>query len=645
MAKVDDQYEQPNESLKPQRQRVDLSVGVMVQVGDDIYRIKDILDFDSIMAVEVVSGRSKLLRVGDLRALQNSDQVHPSLTQDLHEIDDADWKIAQQRFELIKPFIGVSTNSRKEMDAYSKAVGIGTATLYRWLRAYESTQVVSALIPRKRGWQDGKTRISTAANAMIEEVITDFYLTKQRPTAQKTITEVLQRCHKRGIEPPHPSTIRSRLSKVSERARLRGRGYTELAKNKFMPAPGRFPNADFPLSVIQIDHTPCDIILVDEIHRKPLQRAWLTLAMDVHTRMITGYYLSYDPPSETSVAMCVAHSILPKDEWLLSHNIDAQWPVWGVPKTIHVDNGADFRSNNFGQSCLQYGINLEFRPVKQPRYGGHIERLLGTLLREIHSLPGTTFASVKDRDNYDSEKHAVMTKTELEGWLLTFITKIYHHRIHSGIGMSPMRKWEIGIFGNAETVGAGLPPKMADRMTVLLDFLPSFQRTVQPIGVTIDNLTYYAEALRPWISAEDKEQPGKKRSLIFRRDPRDISTLWFFDPEIKQYFKIPLADQSIPTMSIWEFQKARELIKIEGSKSLNTVQLMGALNDLRSRVDESSARSKIARRAAQRRKEHEKKVSPATPIPADAEPAPTRMTPTINTMLDLDDITPFEDIA
>ena len=70
--------------------------------------------------------------------------------------------------------------------------------------------------------------------------------------------------------------------------------------------------------------------------------------------------------------MCVAHSVLPKDEWLILHKVNAEWPVWGMPKKIYVDNGADFRSDNFQQSCMMYGINLEFRPVKTPRYGGHI---------------------------------------------------------------------------------------------------------------------------------------------------------------------------------------------------------------------------------------------------------------------------------
>ena len=83
---------------------------------------------------------------------------------------------------------------------------------------------------------------------------------------------------------------------------------------------------------------------------------------------------------------------------------------FGDFQTIHVDNGADFRSNNFKKSCATYGINLEFRPVKTPRYGGHVERLLGTLLKEIHKLPGTAFSSIKNRDEYDSDKNAALTK-------------------------------------------------------------------------------------------------------------------------------------------------------------------------------------------------------------------------------------------
>ena len=97
---------------------------------------------------------------------------------------------------------------------------------------------------------------------------------------------------------------------------MRGRGRIEAANNRFSVKAGKFPGADTILNVIQIDHTPLDIIIVDEETRQSIKRVWFTVAIDVFSRVITGIYLSLDAPSLTSVAMCISHSILPKDKWL-----------------------------------------------------------------------------------------------------------------------------------------------------------------------------------------------------------------------------------------------------------------------------------------------------------------------------------------
>jgi Bacterial TniB protein len=48
------------------------------------------------------------------------------------------------------------------------------------------------------------------------------------------------------------------------------------------------------------------------------------------------------------------------------------------------------------QGCEQYGIELRFRPVRQPNYGGHIERLLGTFAREIHTRAKELLGKLED---------------------------------------------------------------------------------------------------------------------------------------------------------------------------------------------------------------------------------------------------------
>lgn len=594
----------------PSRMRVDLRSGALVRHADGVFRIIEVLDFVSVVATAVESGRTKVLRVGELLAVESAPSAASAT--DIDSIAEDDWRIAQIRYEAIQPLLRAPDQSRSAVEARAAEVNVNPATLYRWLSRYRSMDAISALIPFKRGWKTGNYRIGEAAEGVIRKVIQDFYLKPERPSSQKVVREVHRICDARQIERPSPTAIRARIDRIPEYERLRRRGQAELARNKFHPTPGKFPGADYPLAVVQIDHTPVDVMLVDDVHRKPIDRPWVTVAIDIFSRMTLGYYLSFDAPSTTSVAMCLSHAMLPKDEWLLLHNVGGTWPVWGRPQKVHVDNGPDFRSTSLRQSCQMHAVDLEFRPVKQPRFGGHIERLQGTLLKEIHDLPGSTFSSVAARGEYDSEKRAVMTKDEFERLFVDLICNTYHRRPHAALGMPPLRMWELGVFGGAGIQGVGMPPRPTDRLTVVLDFLPSFSRTVQPDGVSLDGLRYYAEALRPWIGSKDSDS-GKARAHVFRRDPRDISAIWFYDPDVKQYFKVPLADQSAPVFSIWEYKLAKAALAKAGHDPSDEPAVFKSISDRRAIVEESSARTKKARREAQRRSDHAKGRSPAAP--------------------------------
>ncbi|MGP9558618.1 transposase, partial [Psychrobacter sp. AOP7-A1-24] len=382
--------------------------------------------------------------------------------------------------------------------------------------------------------------------------------------------------------------------------------FRKRAKQKFTPKPGTFPGADYPLSVIQIDHTPADIILVDDKHRKPIGRPYITLAIDVYSRMVTGYYISLDPPSVTSVGMCLSRSILPKTELLLEHGItDASWDVFGFPTKIHVDNGADFRAESLRKSCMFHGIELEFRPVARPEFGGHIERLIGNVMQKVHELPGTTFSNIKERDIYDSEKNASMTLAEFEQWVLTYITKVYHETTHSALETTPNEKWKIGIFGNDYEAGTGLPAIPSDPQTLTLDFMPSLERTIQRYGVKIDGLIYYDPCLNSFVNELEDKSSQKKTKFIFRQDPRDISYVWFFDPLLKSYFSVPLANQATPAMSLWEYKFLKKQVK-ESSGTVNDELIYRAWDDMKSIVSESQSITKSERRKEQRRKSHVK---------------------------------------
>jgi putative transposase len=605
--------------ISPSKTLINIQTGSIVRKGKSLFRIKEILDFDTVIGEKISQGGEYRLLLRDLRSPEKeSDHGDSSPAEDLKNFSEEEWEAARKRYKIIEPLLRKSVLGRPEAQACAEKAGVSTATIYRWVEKYKKHGVLSALVPRKKGTKKGTVRITPEQEEIIEEVIRDFYLKSQRPTQQSTVTEVRRVCYERGVAPPSGGTVRLRISRIPERLHLRSRGYKEKAKNAYVPVPGHFPNAEYPLAVIQIDHTPADILLVDDEHRKTIGRPYLTLAMDICTRMITGYYLSLDEPSATSVAMCLALSMLPKEEWLIRHEIEESWPVWGIPETIHVDNGADFRSAAFEKSCAQYGINVEHRPVKRPHFGGHIERILGTALQEMHNLPGTTFSSIKDREGYDSEKHAAMTFSEFEKWFVTWICSVYHKRKHSEIGMSPFEKWHIELLGNEKYPGRGLPPVPEDPLGILLDFLPFYERTVQPNGVTIGNWLYYGMELNPWINKKDPET-GKKQRFIFRQDPRDISVVWFFDPEEKKYFPIPFADRRQPSLSKWEDREIRAMLKAQGITSPTENDVLRGLSELRAQVETSAEKTKKARKKAQKHKEHSKKNTPAVPAKTDAQ--------------------------
>ncbi|ASQ99664.1 hypothetical protein CGL27_47570 [Streptomyces sp. 11-1-2] len=59
--------------------------------------------------------------------------------------------------------------------------------------------------------------------------------------------------------------------------------------------------------------------------------------------------------------------------------------------------------------CGRLEAHLRYRPPGQPHFGGITERLIGTLMRDAHELPGTTFSSTVERGAYDTDAMAALT--------------------------------------------------------------------------------------------------------------------------------------------------------------------------------------------------------------------------------------------
>ncbi len=367
------------------------------------------------------------------------------------------------------------------------------------------------------------------------------------------------------------------------------------AAARYQHRPNKFERATYPLSIVEIDHTKLDVMLVDDVDRLPIGRPWITLAFDVFSRMVTGFYISLDPVGAISTGLCVAHSMTRKDQWLLEHGVEGDWPCWGRMDCIYVDNAKEFRGDMLRHACERYGIELNFRPVGQPHFGGHIERFYRTLAVQLHKVPGTTFSNVSDRGEYSSEKKACFTLGELETFVGKWIIEIYHNQLHRGIQTSPLKKYREGFSGSA---GRSLPPVITNTDRLQRDFMPIVNRTIQRTGVEIDNVRYFGPEFQRWIGSREE---GKTRSRLFSfaRDPRDISRIYFLEPDENEYREIPYLDTSRGPISLWELRSANEKLKEEGRRGINEHLLFEKHCELLDRARSTMKKTKAARRKMQ----------------------------------------------
>ena len=387
---------------------------------------------------------------------------------DLSLVPEAAWQKAQRRAEVIRPLAERGRRPRHLVQAAAAALGLSERQTYTLLRrCRDAGGAVTALVPKISSGGRNKPRLPPASEAALTRIVHEASLTPQKPTPARVAREVIGRCKADKVPAPSASTVRRRLKALplADRRR-RGEEHPQIK-----PVHGHAPPSRHPLDLVQVDHTPVDLILVDPMDREPVGRPWLTVAIDAYSRCIAGFHVTLEAPSATSVGLCLTHVAMDKALWLALRGVEADWPVAGKPRRVGVDNGSEFHSAAFERGCAQHGIGIEWRPPGRPHFDEIVERVIGTLMELVHAVPGTTFSSVGQRGSYDSDKAACLTLDELERWLAVAVAKYYHLRPHEGLdGQATLRRWGDGVAVLVAEGGAIPVPR--DPRAYLVDFLP-----------------------------------------------------------------------------------------------------------------------------------------------------------------------------
>jgi putative transposase len=521
------------------------------------------------------------------------------------------WQIACAREAVIRPLAACGRAGREAVNNAAATLGIHRAYLYRLLSAYRQRPQTSTLIPHHRGRRRDIRLLDPKIESIVKAAINDLYLTRERPRFSDLMKDIRARCHAEQVDAPDYRTVQRRVQDVDARAATTARHGGKRAREQFGATLPQNRPTD-PLGFVEIDHSPVDVIIVDEQTRMPLGRPWLSLAVDVATRMAAGFYLSFDAPSALSVALVLAHAVLPKESWLAERQICLPWPVSGIPDWIETDNGEEFHSRVFERGTAEYGIRLTYRPPGRPEAGAHIERLIGTFMHRIHLIPGTTFSNVSDKDNYDSEGRAVMTMKELEHWLALEILGVYHKSVHSALRQPPEQAWKERLAQRASSIRHPQDPTR-----FLLDFLPGEQRQIRRNGIRIFNIHYWDNILSPLAGRSNCRYTVKY-------DPRDLSRVFLRDDN-GEYWTIPYRDLGAPPVSLWEHRNASRLLRTNGVKALDEKAIFETIAEQRALIAAAKQQTKAQRLAYARTARLAVVAPPKTPPDVAAEENATRL--------------------
>jgi putative transposase len=466
------------------------------------------------------------------------------------------------------------------IDRYAQTFRVTPRTIRRWLDRYRENPGVTVLVPQRRGPPLGQRRLSVGHENIVTDAIDAWASRTERLPLSWIIEECARRCKVALLPAPSRGAVVTRL---------RDRGISTLRDGRDVNVASgavRPPRAINPLDIVQIDHTLVDIMVVDEVQRESMGRPWVTVAFDIATRVVLGFVLSLNPPSATSVGLALAMAGLPKDRWLKGQGLKIRWAPHGIPKVVHLDNAAEFHGLALKRGCERYGIRLEYRPPGRPQFGGHIERYLGTLMRRIHGLPGTTMSNPTQRGKYPSEAKASMTMVELGLWIALEIAGRYHQQIHRGIHAVPALVWDRAIKHRRRSV-------IDDPTRFTIDFMPAETRRITKNGFQLGLIRYWDPLLTQMF-------PVGTRVLV-RYDPRDLSKVFVPSTEGKAYLDVPYADLRRPPITRAELEHARTILTLKGERHPTEDQIFATTLAQRRLEDASRQRTRQARRNASRR--------------------------------------------
>lgn len=387
-------------------------------------------------------------------------------------------KTAMDKFYIIQPHLFDAIPLTELVDSTT----VSLRTLKRWVQQYKASGL-AGLRPKQRSDKG----IHYSIDAKLIAIAEALALKKPPITLAAIHRQVAQIAKRDQLAVPSYRVIRDVVKSLDpglmKLAHEGSKAYNESYELIYRR------DANAPNAIWQADHTPLDIVLLNE--KGEGKKPWLTTIIDDYSRAICGYDLTFEHPSAMNTALALRQAIWRKE--------NTQWQVCGIPTILYSDNGSDFKSDHISQVAADLKIQLKNSIPGRPQGRGRVERFFLTVNQLLlMNLPGYTPSGAV----YEL---ASLTLEAFVPLFETFIIEQYHHRTHSTIGTTPIKRW----------TGDGFLPQMPVSLAQLDLLLLTVvrPRKVRRDGIYFQNLRYIDPTLAAYV--------GEK--VIIRYDPRDMT--------------------------------------------------------------------------------------------------------------------------
>ncbi|NRB80673.1 MAG: DDE-type integrase/transposase/recombinase [Saccharospirillaceae bacterium] len=481
---------------------------------------------------------------------------------------------------------------------------VSVRSLRRWKNAYEDAdKSIVALIPKHHLKGNSTRKIDERNEHFISNAI-KRYLVKERPSIADSYeiyedsVYIYNSNNAEFIKPMSYRAFYNRIHAIPQYNRTLARDGKEKAEREYRTVYSH-KRVSRVMQKVEIDHTPLDIILLDDELDIALGRAYLTLLIDKYSKCIVGFYITFKEPSYLSVQTAILNTLKSKTEVLKRFpEIKNDWPCYGKMESLVVDNGAEFWSESLEQACNELNIQIDYNPPGKPWLKPFVERVFGTIIRKfIGRFPGKTFSNIAEKDNYDPVKDAVIHFSVFNELFHKWIVDIYNQDKDARSTHIPILSW-------TNAVKKMKPITFTDdELSIAAIILgKSDQCSLREAGIHLHSLRYDSDELSKYRKEHTTNRDPK---VTVKTDLNDISSVHVYLPKLKRYLKVPCIDPEGYTkgLSLHHHQIARKMHKNFIESKVDKTELAKSRVYINQRVDDE------VELMAKSKRKHSKKLS------------------------------------